>query len=99
MSILHRIAQKETWEAFCECKLNDGHLSLAESLELKRFIDKESYRPAVDRVLAGGSFSVPVNRRIGLIIWNTPFILYFLVATTQKRKWNAPEHSRGIPPS
>ena len=67
MSILHRIAQKETWEAFYECKLNDGHLSLAESLELKRFIDKESYSPAVDRVLAGGSFSFPVKKEISKI--------------------------------
>ena len=67
MSILHRIAQKETWEAFYECKLNDGHLSLAESLELKRFIEKESYRPVVDRVLAGGSFSVPVKKEISKI--------------------------------
>ena len=67
MSILHRIAQKETWNAFYECKLNDGHLSLAESLELKRFIDKESYSPVVDRVLAGSSFSVPVKKEISKI--------------------------------
>ena len=67
MSILHRIAQKETWNAFYECKLNDGHLSLAESIELKRFIEKESYRPVVDRVLAGGSFSVPMKKEISKI--------------------------------
>ncbi len=67
MSILHRIAQKETWNAFYECKLNDGHLSLAESLELKCFIEKESYRPVVDRVLAGDSFSVPVKKEISKI--------------------------------
>lgn len=67
MSILHRIAQKETWEAFYECKLNDAHLSLTESLELKRFIEKELYRPTVDRVLAGGSFSVPVKKEISKI--------------------------------
>ena len=67
MSILHRIAQKETWNAFYECKLNDGYLSLAESRELKHFIEKESYRPVVDRVLAGSSFSVPMKKEISKI--------------------------------
>ena len=67
MSILHRIAQKETWEAFYECKLNDGHLSLADSLELKHFIKKERYCPTIEKLLAGGSFSFPVKKEISKI--------------------------------
>ena len=67
MSILHRIAQKETWEAFYECKLNDGYLSPAESRELKRFIEKEMYCPVVEKLLAGGSFSFPTKKEISKI--------------------------------
>ncbi len=67
MSILPRIAQRETWEAFYECKLNKGYLSLAESIELKRFIEKEQYIPAVEKLLAGGSFSFPTKKEISKI--------------------------------
>ena len=67
MSILHRIAQKETWEAFYECKLKDGYLSLAESRELKHFIEKDMYRPTVEKLLAGSSFSFPVKKEISKI--------------------------------
>ena len=67
MSILHRIAQKETWEAFYECKMNDGHWSLADIRELKHFIEKELFRPAVEKILAGNPLSIPVKKEISKI--------------------------------
>ena len=67
MSILHRIAQRETWDAFYECKLNDGYLSQAESRELKRFIEKGLYLACVEKILAGEPFSLPVKKEIAKI--------------------------------
>lgn len=67
MSILHQIAQRETWEAFYECKSNDGYLSPSELRELKHFITKERYRPMIEELLNGGTFSVPVKREISKI--------------------------------
>ena len=67
MSILHRIAQKETWEAFYECKMNDGHWSLADIRELKHFIEKELFQPAVKKILAGNPLSIPVKKEISKI--------------------------------
>ena len=65
--MLHRIAQRETWEAFYECKMNDGHLSLEELRALKRFVEGERYRPVVENLLAGGSFSYPTKMEISKI--------------------------------
>lgn len=67
MSILHQIAQRETWEAFYECKSNDGYLSPSELRELKHFITKERYRPIIEELLNGGTFYVPVKREISKI--------------------------------
>ena len=67
MSILHQIAQRETWEAFYECKSNDGYLSPSELRELKLFITKERYRPMIEELLNGGTFCVPVRREISKI--------------------------------
>ena len=67
MSILHRIAQRETWDAFYECKLNDGYLSQAESRELKRFIENGQYLACVEKILAGEPFSLPVKKEIAKI--------------------------------
>lgn len=67
MSILHSIAQRETWEMFYECKESDGHLSPVELRELKRFIDGAKYRQVVDKLLTGGSFSYPVKKEISKI--------------------------------
>ena len=67
MSILHKIAQKETWEAFYEHKVAEGYIQPAESRELKRFIEKELYRPVVDRIFAGQGFSHPVKKEISKI--------------------------------
>ena len=67
MSILHKIAQKETWEAFYEHKVAEGYIQPAESRELKRFIEKELYRPVVDRIFAGQGFSYPVKKEISKI--------------------------------
>ena len=67
MSILHKIAQKETWEAFREHKVAEGYIQPAESRELKQFIEKELYRPVVDRIFAGEGFSYPVKKEISKI--------------------------------
>lgn len=67
MSILHSLAQRETWETFHECKVNDGHLSPVELRELKRFIEREKFRPVIEKLLAGGTFSYPVKREISKI--------------------------------
>ena len=67
MSILQRIAQRETWDAFYECKLNDGYLSQAESRELKRFIEKGQYLACVEKILAGEPFPLPVKKEIAKI--------------------------------
>lgn len=67
MSILHRIAQKETWNAFLEQKTSDGYLQLAECRELARFIEKEMYLPCVKKMLAGEPFSFPVKKEIAKI--------------------------------
>lgn len=67
MSILHRIAQKDTWEAFYECKMSDGHMSMEELRELKRFIERERYRSLVEKLLTGDSFSYPVKMEISKI--------------------------------
>lgn len=67
MSILHRIAQKETWNAFLEHKTSDGYLQPAECRELARFIEKEMYLPCVKKMLAGEPFSFPVKKEIAKI--------------------------------
>ena len=67
MSILHEIEKKETWEVFLERKIADGYLSATECGRLKQFIEKESYRPSVDKLLAGIPFSFPTKKEISKI--------------------------------
>lgn len=67
MSILHRIAQKKTWNAFLEHKTSDGYLQPAECRELARFIEKEMYLPCVKKILAREPFSFPVKKEIAKI--------------------------------
>ena len=67
MSILHRIAQKETWEAFHQSKVESGYLQPGESRELARFIEKGMYLPCVEKILAGMPFSYPIKKEIAKI--------------------------------
>ena len=76
MSILHRIAQKETWDAFYECKIDDGHLSPTVSRKLNSFIEKEKYRPVIERLLAGETFSTPLKKEISKIGKQKKCIVY-----------------------
>ena len=57
MSILHRIAQKETWKAFHQSKVESGYLQPGESRGLACFIEKGMYLPCVEKILAGKPFS------------------------------------------
>ena len=58
MSLLDRITDAETWEAFYEYKLS---LACAKQFtgELRKFIDEKRYEPVCEGILAGRPFPLP----------------------------------------
>lgn len=67
MSLLHRIAEKETWNEYLEYKTTAGHLAVAEQRALARFIRQEKYREITDSILSGNALSFPIKCEISKI--------------------------------
>ena len=57
MGILERILQKEEWKKFYSSKLEHGHLSKKEEIDLKMFIENGEYTETALNILNGGTFS------------------------------------------
>ncbi len=57
MGILERILQKEEWEKFYSSKLEHGHLSKKEEIDLKMFIENGEYTETALNILNRGTFS------------------------------------------
>lgn len=59
MDIIEALLNPCEWSAFCEYKLNSGHLGRKETEELTEFINNREYSAAAERLNYGGFFSVP----------------------------------------
>lgn len=64
MSILDRLSDPARWADFYRHKLEQGTLREREAADLRRFIEAEEYRPAVEQILAGCRFPLPEKRLV-----------------------------------
>lgn len=64
MSLLAKLADPETWKEYYWYKKERRHLNRFEDEDLKKYIDNKEYLPVTERLLAGGSFSVPEKKLI-----------------------------------
>ena len=64
MSLCTRLSDPAEWERYYCYKEENRHLTREEAADLRAYIDRREYEPAVVRVLSGGAFSIPEKKLI-----------------------------------
>ncbi len=64
MSLIRRLSDPAEWAGYLAYKREKNHLTRYEAGDLEAFIEEKAYLPVVDRILAGGSFSIPEKKLI-----------------------------------
>ena len=64
MSILSELSDPASWDAYFQYKKENRHLTKSEETDLLQLITGREYLPVTERILCGGSFSVPKKKMI-----------------------------------
>ena len=64
MSLIEQLRDESIWRAFLESKINGGHLSKKDQMELEKYINDKVYEPIVESILQGDEFPIPTMKRI-----------------------------------
>jgi len=59
MSIIDKLLETDTWEAFYSHKINQGNISEKDASDLRAYIDNREYIPVVNRIKDKSGFSFP----------------------------------------
>ena len=61
-SVFARLNDPAAWEEYCAHKVDGGHLTKTEEVDLRAFIDERGYEPVFARLAAGEGFSHPEKK-------------------------------------
>ena len=74
--MLSLLSRREIWQEFLEYKLAGGHLNREDQRALSEFIERQSYLPAVEKMLRGEGFAPPKKTAISKMSSGKKRIVY-----------------------
>lgn len=64
VSIIELLREEKTWEDFLKYKINSGHLSQKEQIQLEEYIYNKEYLPVTQQILNQEQFAIPEMKLI-----------------------------------